>query len=158
MQGRSQGNPDIPHKRVRTAIANGKSVLEGVDGRCHVARRYRELGALISSDMGGHDQLTEAQRQLVRCAAGLVVLRERLDVKAANGEKVDSGEYCTISNTLRRVLLACGLKRIALDVTPLRAAKLASTVSSITLTGRQHRERAADTCRSQTPHAVARTR
>src|SRR5438876_6459913 len=107
MAGR--GQTDIPHSRVRTAIANGSAILEGVDGRSHVARRYREIGALLASDMGGHDQLTEAQRQLVRSAAGLVVLRERLDVRAVNGETVDTGEYCAVSNTLRRVLTTIGL-------------------------------------------------
>jgi hypothetical protein len=112
-----RGQSDIPHARVRTAIANGRTILEGVDGRSHVARRYREIGALLASDMGGHDALTEAQKQLVRSAAGLVVLRERLDVKAVNGQEIDAGEYCTISNTLHRVLSTCGLQRIPRDVT-----------------------------------------
>jgi hypothetical protein len=114
MAGR--GKADIPHARVRTAIANGRAILEGVDGRSHVARRYRELGALISADMGGVDTLTEAQKQLVRSAAGLVVLRERLDVKAVKGEKVEAGEYCAVSNTLRRVLITIGLKRDPRDI------------------------------------------
>jgi hypothetical protein len=91
--------------------------LEGVDNRSHTARRYREIGALLASDMGGSDHLTEAERQLVRSAAGLVILRERLDVKAVNGEKIDTGEYCAISNTLRRVLVTCGLKRVPIDIT-----------------------------------------
>jgi hypothetical protein len=115
MAGR--GSTDVPHARVRTAIANGRAILEGVDNRTHVARRYREVGALIASDMGGHDTLTEAQKQLVRSAAGLVVLRERLDVKAVNGEAIDTGEYCAVSNTLRRVLVTCGLKREPRDIT-----------------------------------------
>jgi hypothetical protein len=102
---------DVPHKRQRTAIANGAAILAGVDGRSHVARRYREVGALLAGDLGGATHLTEAQKQLVRCASGLVVLREALDVKAAKGEKVDSGEYCSLSNTLRRVLVTIGLKR-----------------------------------------------
>src|SRR6516162_5932768 len=46
----------------------------------------------------------------VRSAAGLVILRERLDVKAVNGDKVDAGEYCAVSNTLRRVHVTIGLK------------------------------------------------
>jgi hypothetical protein len=105
------GQTDIPHKRVRTAIANGRAVLEGIDNRCHTARRYREINALISADVSPDADLTEAQKQLIRSAAGLVVLRERLDVKAIKGEQIDCGEYCTISNTLRRVLTTIGLKR-----------------------------------------------
>ena len=48
----------------------------------------------------------------MRSAAGLVVLREQLDVKAVNGERVDTGQYCAISNTLRRVLATVGLQRV----------------------------------------------
>ena len=84
MAGR--GQTDIPHARVRTAIANGRAILEGIDNRSHTARRYRELNALISHDVSPDADLTEAQKQLIRSAAGLVVLRERLDVKAVNGE------------------------------------------------------------------------
>jgi hypothetical protein len=73
--------------------------------------------------MGGHDQLTEAQRQLVRSAAGLVILRERLDVKAVNGEAIDAGEYCALANTLRRVLISIGLKRVALDVSVIESSE-----------------------------------
>jgi hypothetical protein len=90
-------------------------VLEGIDGRSYAARRYRELGASLSADLGG--DLTEAQKQLVRSAAGLVVLRERLDVEAANDRPIDYQEYCTISNSLRRVLSTIGLKRIPKDIT-----------------------------------------
>jgi hypothetical protein len=99
--------------------------LEGVDNRSHTARRYREINALISRDISPDADLTEAQKQLIRSAAGLVVLRERLDVLAVNGEKIDAGEYCAVSNTLRRVLVTIGLKRVPLDVTETDEARLA---------------------------------
>ncbi len=62
--------------------------------------------------------LTEAQLQLVRSAAGLTVLREALDAKALNGERIDVAEYCRISNSLRRLLSTIGLQRIPKDITP----------------------------------------
>jgi hypothetical protein len=111
------GRTDIPHARVRTAIANGRAILEGVDNRSHTARRYREINALISRDVSPDADLTEAQKQLIRSAAGLVILRERLDVLAVNGKQIDAGEYCAVSNTLRRVLVTIGLKRVPIDVT-----------------------------------------
>jgi hypothetical protein len=110
------GQTDIPHRRVRTAIANGRAILKGIDGRCHTARRYREIGALLASDISGGLDLTEAQKQLIRSAAGLVVLRERLDVKAVKGEDINAGEYCAVSNTLRRVLATIGIKRVPHDL------------------------------------------
>jgi hypothetical protein len=105
----------VPNKRFRTKLANGTAILEGIDGRSYIARRYRELGASLSADLGG--DLTEAQKQLVRSAAGLVILRERLDVEAANDRPIDYQEYCTISNSLRRVLATIGLRRIPKDIT-----------------------------------------
>src|SRR6516164_5022096 len=110
---------DVPKKKFRTGIANGSRVLDGVDGRSHVARRYRDVSAALGSDLGGSEHLTEAQKQLVRSAAGLVVLRESLDVKAAKDgpESVNTAIYCLISNTLRRVLITIGMQRIPRDVT-----------------------------------------
>jgi hypothetical protein len=121
-RSRREKTPDrtrqgIPNKRFRTRLANGTAVLEGIDGRSYAARRYRELGALITRDIAPDpDMLTEAQRQLIRSAAGLVVLRERLDVEAANDRPIDYQEYCTISNSLRRVLATIGLRRIPREI------------------------------------------
>jgi|SRR6516225_8642150 hypothetical protein len=87
-----------PNERFRTGVANGSRVLDGVDGRSQVARRYREVSSAIGSDLGGSEHLSEAQLQLVRSAAGLVVLRESLDVQAnkSGPESVDAGTYCLI--------------------------------------------------------------
>jgi hypothetical protein len=111
---------DIPHKRFRTGVANGSRILDGVDGRSHHVRRFREVSSAIGSDLGGSEHLTEAQKQLVRSATGLVVLRESLDVKAAkNGPgAVNVPTYCLISNTLRRVLTTIGLQRVPRDLPP----------------------------------------
>jgi hypothetical protein len=90
----------------------------------HLARHILAVGVFLgytppAKHTGGIDHLTEAQKQLVRSAAGLVVLRERLDVKAVKGESIDAGEYCAVSNTLRRVLTTIGLKREAREINPL---------------------------------------
>lgn len=113
---------EIGPAAVRSAIANGSRLLEGLDGRSAPARRYRDMIAALASDLGGRDNLTEAQFQLIRSAAGLVVLREALDAKALNGEAIDTGDYCRISNCLRRVLSTVGLDRVPRDVTPNRDA------------------------------------
>ena len=108
----------LPQAAFRTAIGNGSRVLDGVDGRSHVARRHVEISASIASDLGGAALLSEAQLQLIRSAAGLVILREDLDSKAVNGERIDVATYCRISNSLRRVLGTIGLKRVPRDITP----------------------------------------
>lgn len=110
---------EVPHRAFRTAVGNGSRWLENIDGRTTVARRYGELAAAISSDLGGSDQLSEALFQLIRSAAGLIVLRENLDAKAVNGEPIDVATYCKISNSLRRVLDTIGLRRVPRDITTL---------------------------------------
>ena len=109
----------LPQREFRTAIGNGSRVLDGIDGRSHVARRHVEITAAIAQDCGGIDVVSEAQLQLIRSAAGLVILREDLDSKAADGERIDVATYCRISNSLRRVLSTIGLERRAKDITPI---------------------------------------
>jgi hypothetical protein len=109
----------LPQKEFRTAIGNGSRVLDGIDGRSHIARRHIEISASIAKDLGGANLLSEAQLQLIRSAAGLVILREDLDAKAADGERIDVATYCRISNSLRRVLDTIGLERRAQDITTL---------------------------------------
>jgi hypothetical protein len=109
---------DVPKKKFRTGIANGSKVLDGVDNRSHVARRFREVSGALGSDLGGTDNLTEAQLQLCRSAAGLVVLRESLDVQAAKEgpEAVNVPTYALICNSLRRVLTTIGLSRVPRNI------------------------------------------
>ena len=109
---------DLPNRAFRTGVGNGSALLHGVDERSLTARRYREVSAAITSDLGGETHLSEAQDQIVRSAAGLVVMREALDARVVNGEQVDVAEYCRISNSLRRLLATIGLERRAHDVTP----------------------------------------
>ena len=64
-------------------------MLDGIDARSAPARRYRDISLALASDMSVIDNLSEAQRQLVRSAAGLVVIREYWDGKSLNGEPVE---------------------------------------------------------------------
>jgi hypothetical protein len=105
-----------PHWRQRTKAGNGDpGALSGVDMRGAVGRRFREVGALLSSDLGGFQHLSQAQQLLVRSVCGLVCLREALDVRVIDGEKVNVPEYCTLSNSLLKTLVALGLRREARD-------------------------------------------
>lgn len=110
-----------PKPTHRSAVTNGSSVLPGVDGRSTWVRRLRDLIALHVSDLGGEDQITEAERSIVRRAATLTVELERLEAKFAQAGQAEAGElalYTTTSNTLKRLLEAVGLQRRPRDVTP----------------------------------------
>ena len=102
----------------RSAIGNrSRLFVDAVDGRSAIARRYRDLVAEHSSDMGGADGLSEAMRQMIRRAASLAVWCEAVECKLAEGEDIDISSYTTATNALRRVLVDLGLERRAKDVT-----------------------------------------
>lgn len=100
----------------RTRVGNGNAVLQGVDGRSAVFRRYREILASLVSDMGGDP--SEAQEQIARRAASLAIWCEEQDTAAANGTALNIAAYTTASNTLRRLLESLGLERRARNITP----------------------------------------
>ncbi|MHC2792591.1 hypothetical protein ACVINZ_001603 [Mesorhizobium jarvisii] len=88
--------------------------VDALDGRSALARRYRDLVAAFSADLG--DDLTEAQRQLVRRAASISVWSEEQERRVISGDDLDAGPLITAANTLRRLLSDLGIKRAV--VTP----------------------------------------
>ena len=114
-------------KAFRSALTNGSSLFADstLDERSAWARRFRDLLALLTSDLGGTDALSEAEKALVRRAAMLILQAELLENKfAANDGEATPHQlklYQTTTNTLRRLLQTTGLKRRARDVTSLGA-------------------------------------
>jgi hypothetical protein len=103
----------------RSKVTNGVTILHGLaDGRTHAARRYRDLLALVCSDHGGVDQMSEAKMQLARRFAALAVQLEAMDTRLANGEEINTTEYATLTSALIRVISRLGVARIPKDVTP----------------------------------------
>ncbi|WP_020187728.1 hypothetical protein [Methylopila sp. 73B] len=106
----------------RTRVTNGTATIPGVDGRTLWARRLRDLLAIYASDLGGAENMTEAEKSLVRRAATLSVELELLEQRfAASGKGASAPDldlYGRMTNTLRRLLECTGLERRARDVTP----------------------------------------
>ena len=108
-----------PSPNTRSAVANqSRLFVEGLDGRSAHARRYRDLIAEFTRDLGGPDSLSEAQRSIIRRAASLCVWCEAVEVQMANGEDCEIGPYTTACNSLRRLLNDIGLERRSKDITP----------------------------------------
>jgi hypothetical protein len=108
---------DGPKSQGRSRISNGNGVfLEGVDGRCVLARRYRDILASLVSDLAGDP--SEAQSLIARRSATLAVWCELAEARMAKGDDLDIGEFTTATNALRRLLADLGLERRARDVTP----------------------------------------
>jgi hypothetical protein len=97
------------------------------------ARRFRDLYEDIAADLGGLDQLSEGQRQLIRRAAMLSAECERMEAMAARDDRRPDGEiawksdapfvfdleiYGALCDHLGRLFGRLGLERKSKDVTP----------------------------------------
>jgi hypothetical protein len=121
----TQVNQDMTHKHIalakrsrtnRSRVSNGRAILEGVDGRSPLARRYTDIVAAIASDQGGADRMSESRMQLVRRMAGLAMLAESAEAKLVNGSEIDILEHCTVVSTMTRVCARLGLSRLAKQI------------------------------------------
>jgi len=73
----------------------------------------------MTADLGGEQDLTEAQRQLIRRAATLGALIEDFEARFLAGEQLhDLSKYLSAITTQRHVLSLLGLERRAHDATP----------------------------------------
>ena len=105
------------------------AALPDVDHRSTWARRLRDLIALHTSDLGGEDNISQAEKSIVRRAAVLTCELERLEVAFAEAGEPQPAllqVYQTTANSLRRLLESGGLQRRSRDVTPTLAQYLQS--------------------------------
>src|SRR6516225_6692802 len=94
LPGRSWSDSRPP--KVRSRVTNGKSPFVESDGRGPWARRWRDIVAEITNDLGGSDLLSEGQKQLIRRCATIALACERAEAKAAQGEDIDLEVYGTL--------------------------------------------------------------
>ena len=86
----------------RSAVTNGKKLIEGIDGRTTAGRRYRDLVRAFEKDVGS--PVTEADRGLIRQAAALTLRAEQMQADIVNGKEVNTDEVIRLSGTARRLL------------------------------------------------------
>jgi hypothetical protein len=73
------------------------------------------------NDMGGCDNCSMAERSLIRRIATMSVELNRLEVRFAQQEEPAPNYlalYCTLANSMRRLMESVGLQRRAVDITP----------------------------------------
>lgn len=94
------------------------STLADLDQRQRPFRRYRAISAAILGDMGGADQISEVQRQLVSRFAMLALTLEAMEASAIEGNALDLDLFARGAGHLRRIGEALGMRRVPRDVTP----------------------------------------
>ena len=102
----------------RSRVTNGKTLFVEADQRGPWARRWRDVLAEITNDLGGADLLSEGQKQLARRCATISIACERMEGEAALGNEIDLDAYGTLTDRLGRALQRLGLKRHPRDITP----------------------------------------
>jgi hypothetical protein len=110
---------DDRRSHARSRLTNG-ATLPGVDGRSTWVRRLRDVMELHIADLGGEDNLSQAEKSIVRRAATLTVELERLELGFAKADGADPEAldlYSRTAGNLRRLLETVGLQRRSRDVT-----------------------------------------
>ena len=89
----------------RSAVANGTRLfqLESIDQRSGLARRYRDIIAEVTNDLGGPDLLSEIQRQLIRCCSAFAVISETIEGDLVQSISFDIGALGAIADRQRRI-------------------------------------------------------
>ncbi len=100
--------------------ANGKVrllTLDDLDGRFKAAQRAKQLIERFATDLGGSDNLSDGERQLVMHAAVLGAAIESDHAMLLRGDAIDVPNYLSSINAQRRILTTLGLRRRPRDVT-----------------------------------------
>src|ERR1700692_1863181 len=95
-------------KQGRSAVTNGKRTLIGVNASSKYGRRYRDLIAAYSSEIGL--PLGASETAMVRQAAALAVRSEMMQAQIVNGEQINPDDLIRICSEVRRILDAIAAK------------------------------------------------
>src|SRR5262245_61009818 len=92
--------------------------LDGLDKRTASYRETKRLIDEIETAIGGADDASPQERQMVQRAAVLGAIAQDFEAKYLLGRSIDFAAYCTVINAQRRAFDAIGYKRRQRDVTP----------------------------------------
>ena len=105
---RKRGRPTKPQLLTRDQL----------DGRTSAAKLLDRLVTAIEVDLGGSEQLSTIERQLVEAFAGACVTMQHLNTKLALGERIDLAEHAQAVSAMVRVASRLGLQRRAKEIGP----------------------------------------
>jgi hypothetical protein len=95
-------------KQGRSAVTNGKRTLIGVNASSKYGRRYRDLIAAYSAEIGL--PLGASEMAMVKQAAALAVRSEMMQAQIVNGEHIEPDDLIRICSEVRRILDAIAAK------------------------------------------------
>jgi hypothetical protein len=91
---------------------------KALDGITRARKAYDGIVANITSDLGGHDQLSTIENTLVAAFAGVAVHVGDLNAKLLRGDHIDLGEHAVVVSSLVRIASRPGVHRRPREVAP----------------------------------------
>jgi hypothetical protein len=108
-------------RKSRSKLSNETVVMLGADQRSSYVRYFRDLQDSYALDYGGRDNLTEAEKALIRRVCILEIEMQRLETNFAiykGGQDTALDLYRRCGGSQAALLKELGLKRRSKDVTP----------------------------------------
>jgi hypothetical protein len=93
-------------------------MLADMDKRTLAYRETTRLISAITSDLGGPENISAAEAQMIQHSAVLGAILADQEAKYLKGRLINVGEYCAVANAQRRLFEAVGTTRRPKDVTP----------------------------------------
>ena len=104
--------------------------IDALDKRTRPFRRYEAIRGAVLADMGGEENTSEVQRQLISKFATLALQLETLESAAIEGIAIDLDLFARCASHLRRIAETLGLRRVPKDVTSLSLADIADRIAA----------------------------
>jgi hypothetical protein len=114
-----------PADRRRRRRRRSLLLLSDIDRRTLAYRETTRLISAIESDLGGHENTTAAEKQMIQHAGVLGAVLADQEAKYLKGRSINVPEYCAVINAQRRLFETLGTTRRSRDVTPSLDAVLA---------------------------------
>jgi hypothetical protein len=102
-----------PHKAVKIR----PFTREQLDQRTAAFKMFESLYAAIAADIGGVDQVSAVQRELIEAFCGVAIRLNDLNTRGLAGQPVDLADLSLAASTLTRLASRIGIHRVPRDVT-----------------------------------------
>jgi hypothetical protein len=129
--------PIAPECTPATRAVGGSLTIDGLERRTRAYRRYEAIRGAVLGDLGGEQNTSEIQRQLIRRFSTLALQLELMEAAALDGDKLDLDLFGRGAGHLRRIAEALGLGRVAKDVPSLSAYLASKAAAQVTDAGDQ---------------------
>ena len=90
--------------------------IDALDRRTRPYRRYETIRGAVLADMGGAENVSEVQRQLISKFATIALQLEVMEAAAIEGNEIDLDLFGRCAGHLRRIAETLGLARVPRDV------------------------------------------